>query len=221
MRTEPAPDGSDAAGLRERLRHVYWIGGGSGAGKSTIARRLAARHDLGVYATDDAMPDHGRRIRPGAAPFLADFVAMDMDQRWVHRPPRVMLETFHWYRGEGFGLIVEDLVGGPAEPGVIAEGFRLLPRLVRPLLAERRQAVWLLPTPGFRRAAFERRGSLWEIANKTSDPQRALRNLLERDRLFTERLGAEARDLGLQVIEVDGGVSEAGLVARVADTFGL
>ena len=203
------------------LDHVYWIGGGSGAGKSTIARRLAARHDLGVYATDDVMPDHGRRIRPGAAPFLADFVAMDMDQRWVHRPPRVMLETFHWYRGEGFGLIVEDLVGRPAEPGVIAEGFRLLPRLVRPLLAERRQAVWLLPTPGFRRAAFERRGSLWEIANKTSDPQRALRNLLERDRLFTERLGAEARDLGLQVIEVDGGVSEAGLVARVADTFGL
>jgi 2-phosphoglycerate kinase len=221
MRTEPGPDGSDAAGLRERLRHVCWIGGGSGAGKSTIARSLAARHGLDVYATDDVMPDHGRRIRPGQAPFLAEFAAMDMDQRWMHRSPPTMLETFHWYRGEGFGLIVDDLQRRPAEPGVIAEGFRLLPCLVRPLLAEPRQAVWLLPTPGFRRAAFERRGSLWEIANKTSDPERALRNLLERDRLFTERLGAEARDLGLQVIEVDGGVSEAGLVARVADTFGL
>ena len=104
---------------------------------------------------------------------------------------------------------------------MIAEGFRLLPRLVRPLLAEPRQAVWLLPTPGFRRAAFDSRGSLWEIANKTSDPERALRNLLERDRLFTERLGAEARDLGLPVIEVDGAVTEADLVARVADGFGL
>jgi 2-phosphoglycerate kinase len=221
MRTEPGPDASDAADLRDRLRHVYWIGGGSGAGKSTIARRLAARHDLDVYATDDVMADHGRRIVPGEAPFLAEFAAMDMDQRWVHRSPPTMLETFHWYRGEGFGLIVEDLLRRPAEPGVIAEGFRLLPRLVGPLLAEPRQAVWLLPTSGFRRAAFERRGSLWEIANKTSDPDRALRNLLERDGLFTERLGAEARDLGLPVIEVDGALTEAGLVARVADAFGL
>ena len=34
----------DAAALRTRLRHVYWLGGGSGAGKSTIARRIAAEH---------------------------------------------------------------------------------------------------------------------------------------------------------------------------------
>ncbi len=221
MRPEPVPETSDAAGLRERLRHVYWIGGGSGAGKSTIAGRLAARHGLDVYATDDVMPDHGRRIRPGEAPFLAEFAAMDMDQRWVRRSPQAMLETFHWYRGEGFGLIVDDLLGRPAGPGLIAEGFRLLPRLVRPLLAEPRRAVWLLPTPGFRRAAFDSRGSLWKIANKTSDPERALRNLLERDRLFTEQLGAEARDLGLPVIEVGGAVTEADLVARVADGFGL
>jgi adenylate kinase family enzyme len=32
----------------EALRHVYWIGGGSGAGKSTIARRIAAQHGLHV-----------------------------------------------------------------------------------------------------------------------------------------------------------------------------
>jgi 2-phosphoglycerate kinase len=221
MRPEPVLEPGDAAGLRERLRHVYWIGGGSGAAKSTIAGRLAARHGLDVYATDDVMRDHGRRIRPGEAPFLAEFVAMDMDQRWVHRSPQTMLETFHWYRGEGFGLVVDDLLRWPAGPGVIAEGFRLLPRLVRPLLAEPRQAVWLLPTPGFRRAALSSRGSLWEIANKTSDPERALRNLLERDRLFTDRLGAEARDLGLPVIEVDGAVTEADLVSRVADGFGL
>jgi adenylylsulfate kinase-like enzyme len=28
-------------GTRGQLRHVRWLGGGSGAGKSTIARRLA------------------------------------------------------------------------------------------------------------------------------------------------------------------------------------
>ncbi|MGH3656736.1 MAG: hypothetical protein ACRDUA_08745, partial [Micromonosporaceae bacterium] len=51
----------DVTQLRARLRHVYWIGGGSGAGKSTIARRIAARRGMRVYATDDVMPDHATR----------------------------------------------------------------------------------------------------------------------------------------------------------------
>ncbi len=104
---------------------------------------------------------------------------------------------------------------------MIAEGFRLLPRLVQPLLAAPGQAVWLLPTPGFRRAAFDRRGSSREIAGRTSDPGRALRNLLERDRMFTERLRRETRQLGLPVIEVDTAMTEEAVEGRVAAAFGL
>jgi len=209
------------AALRGRLGHVYWIGGGSGAGKSSIARRLAARHGLRLYATDEVMPDHARRGSAADSPLLAGFAAMDMDERWVSRSPVTMLDTFHWFRGEGFGLIVEDLLRLPDRPGVIAEGFRLLPRLVRPLLAVPGHAVWLCPTPGFRRAAFASRGSLREIAGKTSDPEKALRNLLERDRMFTERLGEEAVGLGLRVIEVDATMSEDDLARQVTQAFGL
>ena len=35
-----------------RLAHVRWIGGGSGAGKSTVAQRLAARYNLARYETE-------------------------------------------------------------------------------------------------------------------------------------------------------------------------
>src|SRR5256714_14037346 len=105
---------ADGAALREQLRHVYWIGGGSGAGKSTIARRIATRHGLHLYATDDVMSDHARRSTPEDAPFLSAFAAMDMDERWVNRSPETMLDTFHWFRGEGFDLIVEDLLRLPA-----------------------------------------------------------------------------------------------------------
>jgi hypothetical protein len=208
--------GPDAA---EGLRHVLWLGGGSGAGKSTIARRLAARHGLRRYATDDVMADHARRAAARDAPFLGEFAAMDLDERWVSRSPQVMLETFHWFRGEGFGLITDDLLGLAGEPRVIAEGFRLLPGLVQPLLARPDQAAWLLPTPRFRRAAFDRRGS--PVAGKTSDPERALRNLLERDRLFTARLSEEAERLQLRVIEVDTPMTEDDLAARVTEALGL
>src|SRR4051794_24655625 len=101
------------------------------------------------------MADHARRT--GAdAPLLRAFEAMTMDERWLLRSPEAMLATFHWYAGEGFHLVVEDLRAlrraDPATP-VLAEGFRLLPDLVAPL-AEPGAAVWLLPTPAFREAAL-------------------------------------------------------------------
>ena len=206
------------AELRARLRRVRWLGGGSGAGKSTIARKLAARHGLHLYATDDVMTEHARRCRPDDCPRLRAFGAMTMDQRWVDRPPEVMVDSFHWFRGEAFHLIVEDLLRLPEDTEVLVEGFRLLPRLVEPLLADRSRAVWLLPTPELRRAAFAARGTLWQIAGRTSDPDRALRNLLQRDHLFTQRLREETRLLGLTAVEVDLATGLDDLLHRAAAT---
>lgn len=208
-----------AAGVRERLRHVRWIGGGSGGGKSTVARRVADACGWRLYATDDVMSEHAKRCTERDSPLLSAFQAMDMDERWVLRSPEVMLETFHWFRGEGFGLIVEDLLRLPGTTGVVVEGFRLLPRLVHPLLTAPRHAVWLLPTPGFRRVAFERRGSLWDIAGRTGDPETALRNLLRRDEAFTERIGAEVRELGLPAVTVDGTATEDEVARRTVAAF--
>ncbi|WP_052371597.1 hypothetical protein [Amycolatopsis taiwanensis] len=220
-RSEHHGQTADIAALRARLRHVYWIGGGTGAGKSTVARRIAARHGLHLYATDDVMSDHAGRCTPEDCPFLSEFRAMDMDQRWVNRSPETMLETFHWFRGEGFGLIVDDLLRLPSEPGVLVEGFRLLPHLVKPLLARPSRALWLLPTPEFRRAAIDSRGSTWAIARKTSDPEKALRNLLERDRMFTDRLHEQTKPLQLRVVEVDTTMTEDDLVRQVTQAFEL
>lgn len=203
-----------------RLRHVYWLGGGSGGGKSTVARHLATRYGFGVYDTDAAMSDHARRSTPTDSPYLHEFMAMDMDQRWLLRSPDTMLETFHWFRGEGFDRIIDDLTDLPDDRPVIAEGFRLLPRLVAPVLTDPAHAVWLLPTPGFRETAFDRRGTTWQIAGRTSRPDAARRNLLERERLFTERLAVEVRELGLPAIVVDGTTTEADLTDRVATALG-
>lgn len=187
-------------------------GCGSGAGKSTIARRLADRHGLWLYSTDDVMGDHADRCAPEDCPYLDAFRRMDMDERWVSRSPEIMLETFHWFRGEGFELILEDLRRFGSRERVIVEGFRLLPDRVAAQPGTRHRSVWLLPTLAFRRSAFERRGTLWAIAGRTTDPGRALANLLERDRLFTERLRRDAARLGLPAIDVDGSIDRRGCV---------
>jgi 2-phosphoglycerate kinase len=211
-----------AKALQEQLEHVYWIGGGSGAGKSTIARRIAAQHGLRVYPTDDVMTDHARRSSPEDCPLLHRFMAMDMDERWVKRSPKTMFETFHWFRGESFNLIIEDVLQLPREPGVVVEGFRLLPHLLKPLLAVPSRAVWFLPAPEFREAVLASRGgSAWGFLARTTDPERALRNLLERDRMFTDILREETARLRLPAIEVDATTTEEDLVKRVTEGFGL
>ena len=96
-----------------------------------------------------------------------------------------------------------------------------LPRLVAPLLSHPNQAVWLIPTPDFRRAALDSRGSTFDIPNRTSDPERALQNILTRDRLFTEDVAREASARGLPVIHVDLGMTVDHVIGRVSDGFGL
>jgi len=200
---------------------VYWIGGGSGAGKSTIAQRIADLHQCKIYSTDKAMGNHSSRCTPDKCPNLEAFKEMSMDERWANRDPITMLDTFHWFNGEGFDLIIEDLRNGPKDCIVLVEGFRLLPKLVKPYLHSLNNSIWLIPTPQFRQTAFETRETLWDIPNKTSQPEKALENLLTRDAMFTDRLQTEATSNDCPTIVMDGSDTEDEVVSRVLKHFML
>lgn len=166
------------------------------------------------------MARHSATATEKEAPLLTEFLALGPDERWLDQSPETMLATFPWFHGEAFDRIVEDLLALGPEP-VVAEGFRLLPDLVAPLIPERSHAVWLLPTPEFRRTVFDSRGGpSWSFIGTTSRPEQALENLLVRDAMFTARLAQDTARLGLEVVRVDGSVSEDALVERLADTFG-
>jgi hypothetical protein len=61
----------------------------------------------------------------------------------------------------------------------------------------------------------------WAFLDATSDHARARRNLLERDRMFTDGLRDEIARLNLPAIEVDTTMTEAELTARVTKSLGL
>lgn len=203
------------------LDHLRWIGGGTGAGKTAVARRLSERFGLSVYDSDATIRVHTARLGAAEAPLLDRFTRLSMDERWVLRDPGAMYETFPWFHGEGFDLLIEDLLCVPSGEVTVVEGFRLLPRLVRAHLVDQRHAVWLIPTPSFRRAVFAGRTGSEAFWHRTRDPQRALANLLERDRMFTDVVAAEATALGLGTLTVDGTRSLDDTVDALSTRFRL
>lgn len=138
-----------------------------------------------------------------------------MDERWADRKPQVMFDTFPWFHGEAFRFILDDLLALPRDRRILVDGFRLLPRYVKPLLASPHQAIWLISTPEFRVEPFTARGTLWQFPNKTTRPDKGLANHLARESIFADHLRREAEAEGVTTIVVDGSCSEDELLNDV------
>ncbi|MGH3828327.1 MAG: hypothetical protein ACRDQX_14345, partial [Pseudonocardiaceae bacterium] len=110
------------------LRGALWIGGGQWAGKSTIARILAARYGLTAYHYDyhDARAHNdrriARRIQLGQPP-----EDLDPHQVWVHTTLRQMAtETLTGFPVR-FACALDDLRALVSGRPIIAEGWGLCP----------------------------------------------------------------------------------------------
>ena len=199
------------------LGHVLWLGGTPCSGKTSVARRLVDHYPLQLYHYDRREQAHLALSRAERHPYMRDFRDMSMDQRWVLRPVEAMVRATTAAWAERFEMVVDDLLALPPLPPVLAEGPGLLPDCVAPLLADPRQAIWLVPTEAFKRATQPRRGGA--PANETSDPARAYRNLIDLDLQLAVDVKRRAGELGLTVLEVDGLRSVDAMAALVAGHF--
>ena len=209
-----------------RLDQVLWIGGAQWAGKTTVARLLAARYPLVVYAYDyhDAR-SHSARARADADRFPAynAFLAAlddDPDRVWSDPSPKQMAERELAVFRERFQMVSEDLSALPEATPVLAEGWGLRPDLVAPHLAAPEKAIFLVPTESFRQSQLDALGRAKRISvGGLREPARAQRNRIERDRLLAEDVVARANALGLPTLEVDGIENPLSVSERVGKQF--
>ncbi len=204
--------------LAQRLGHVLWLGGGTGAGKTSIATALAEGEGLQPYYLDfhDAR-DHSERTHADRYPAMDAFRSMSMDERWVLRTPEEMARSVIASSRELMSMVIEDLLARPSDVPIIAEGPWLFPEYVASLLGYDEQGIWLTPTPQFRARALRARG--WVTVEGTSDGDQARANRLARDGLLTDHVRRSAQALGLRTVEVDGTRSLAEMTALVAEHF--
>lgn len=192
-----------------RMAHVFWLGGGCGSGKTTIARVLTRRLDLRLYPVDGYTYGHAERSRRGGFPLTRAAAELTPQQRWDNTPAE-LAERFAAVAAERLELVLADLRDLGPGPTVVAEGPQLFPDLIAPLMQTAEHGLWLLPTPQFGQqgVAGRRAGGL---------SGQAAQRRRDRDVLLTELNRRQVARHGVSSIAVDGNRSLADTIDMVAD----
>lgn len=185
---------------RRPLAEAVFVGGGTGAGKTTVARALASRHGLRLLQIDHFWYAHSERAGETPPP---------PDVQWLEWTPATQAADFERISRLMLGFVLEDLRTLPDQPLVLVEG----PQILADLLPKEAQAVFLIPTYEFQRSVLAPRPM------PSSDPERALSARLVKDRLYARRVADLARECGRPVIEVDGSRRPDLIVRQVESLF--
>ena len=202
---------------KEQLAHVLWIGGATDSGKSTIAQNLASRHGMNVYHYDKADAEHHQKLAETILE-IRQFMEASLEERWVDPEPTALLTRSLKSFSYRFPLVMEDLLAFPGDRPVIAEGFGFLPELVHPLLSSQYQAIWLVPTETFKLDSMRRRGKP-SFGKFVSNPEKAKRNLFQRDRMLAEYYRERVLAVGYTWLEVDGSHSVSAMADLIDQHF--
>lgn len=194
---------------------VLWLGGSACAGKTTVARRLAAERGLTLYSCDEHFEAHRRRADPARHPHFHRLMNAPMETLWA-QPAAVQAEWLLRFYADEMEMVLDDL--RTLSGLVLAEGVGLLPERLAAVCPEPRRALWLISTPAFRRQAYPERGPfVQELLRRCADPAGAFSRWMERDDRIARHLAEEAGRHGMEILTVDGGRSVEETVRTVAE----
>ena len=170
---------------------MLWIGGGQGAGKTTLSWYLSRANDLPLHRVDLWTYDHQARLPAGDS----------LDEQ-LARGPTAAADAFESHSRLRLGLVLDDVLArGLGTVPAVVEGPQLMPELAARLPTG--AGVWLVPDPARTRAAREERLAREQaVAGRLVARRSRVSGLVQRDALLAERIRANAARDGRPVIEV-------------------
>lgn len=199
---------------------IYWIGGSTCAGKTTISNALAANYGLTIYHCDDFIGKHTEKSNPQEQPNLNKI----SNASWNDILSMNVEEYLDWATSsfsEEFGMILEDLNKLSADKPILVEGINLLPKLIKEVITNIGQAIWLVADEAFYKNHQMKRQELFERLKECSNQEQALQNYMDNDLAFGKYILNDAKKLDLKVIEIVNGSDIKNYIELISMHFNL
>lgn len=180
-------------------RSVYWLGGSTCAGKTTISNALSERYGFRVYHCDEYIGTHIERSNIQEQPNLNKITKAS----WNDILSMNVEEYLDWTTGsfcEEFGMILEDLDELSNDKPILVEGINLLPGLLKEALIDTNQAVWLVADDEFYKKHQMQRKEFFDRIKQCSNQEQALQNYINDDLAFGRYIINDAKKHDLKVI---------------------
>lgn len=190
---------------------IYWLGGSTCAGKTTVSNILAEKYGFEIYHCDEHFGKHIEKSNAQEHPNLHKAIKISWDDILSMN----VEEYLTWSTGsfiEEFGMILEDLDKLSANKPILVEGVNLMPKLIKEKLLHIDHAVWLVADEAFYKKHQMNRKELFDRIKECSNQEQALQNYMSDDLAFGKHILYEAKRYDLKVIEI---VNESDIIKNI------
>lgn len=200
---------------------VYYLGGGTCCGKSTVTELLVKKHGFMLYKLDDYIFDYLEQLAEGGNETAIKQMNQSMQEMWLGATPSKMSAEETQLYGAMLPLAQQAIESLPQQARILAEGAGFLPALMHAAGVQPGFYACIVPTPAFRRAQYAKRSWIHQYLDSVSDKDAAFHNWMRRDDLLSETALEDARRLGYPVYVVDGAYGAEKTAAFVEKAFHL
>jgi 2-phosphoglycerate kinase len=192
---------------------VFLVGGPPGGGKTTLARHLGHRLDFASLTIDELRTASLALTTTETHPDLHRVGLPNHIKYFTHTSPAEMVSDA-LAQHVALWPAIRSVIRKHARwgPGIIIDGWHLIPEKVAELDASNIVAVWLDVD---RSILEERERAVWDFYATSDDPDRMFANFLARSVRWNDLISQQADDLGMTVIRQDGTRTPADLCNEI------